>query len=141
MTIASILKTKGGDVVTVRGEATVQEVLALLHQHRIGAVLVVEDARPVGVVSERDIVKCLHERGAEILKATATAIMTSPVVTVSPGESIVHAMGVITERRIRHLPVVEHGRLLGIVSIGDLVKRRIDDAEHEAAQLKSYITT
>lgn len=141
MTIASILKTKGGDVVTVHRAATVRDVSALLHRHRIGAVLVVEGGQPVGVVSERDIVKCLHEHGAEILKATAEDIMTSPVVTVSPDESIVGAMAVVTERRIRHLPVVEHGCLLGIVSIGDLVKRRIEDAEHEATQLKIYITT
>lgn len=141
MTIASILKTKGGDVVAVHREATVQDVSALLHRHRIGAVLVVEGGQPVGVVSERDIVKCLHERGAEILKARAEDIMTSPVVTVSPDESVVGAMAVVTKRRIRHLPVIEHGRLLGIVSIGDLVKRRIEDAEHEAAQLKIYITT
>jgi CBS domain-containing protein len=140
MTIASILKTKGGDVVTVPGSAAVHDVVALLHKHRIGALLVVDGGRPVGVVSERDIVKCLHERGAGILDATAEAIMSSPVVTVGLGDSIARAMAVMTDYRIRHLPVVESGELVGIVSIGDLVKRRIEDAEHEAEQLKTYIT-
>ena len=140
MSIASILKSKGGDVVTVRGEAPVHEMLALLHQHRIGAVLIVEDEQPVGVVSERDVVKCLHERGADILNAKIHDIMSSPVVTVSPDDSIVHAMTMMTDFRVRHLPVMENGRLVGIVSIGDLVKRRIEDAEHEAEQLKTYIT-
>jgi len=140
MTIASILKSKGGEVVTVGGRATVAEVVALLHRHRIGALLVVDGDAPVGVVSERDVVKCLHERGAAILDATADTIMTSPVVTVPPGETIARAMEMMTDFRIRHLPVVERGRLVGIVSIGDLVKRRIEDAEHEAEQLKGYIT-
>lgn len=140
MTIASILKSKGGDIVTARGDAAVRDVLELLHRHRIGAVLVIESDQPVGVVSERDIVKCLHERGAGILDATAAAIMSSPVMTVAPSDSIVQAMSMMTEFRIRHLPVVDRGQLIGIISIGDLVKRRIEDAENEAEQLKSYIT-
>lgn len=139
MSIASILKSKGGAIVGVTVHQPVHEVVALLHQHRIGAVLVLEDERPIGIVSERDVVKCLHEKGTAILDATAGAIMSSPVVLASPADSIAEAMGTMTDRRIRHLPVVENGRLVGMVSIGDLVKRRIEDAEHEAGMLKEYI--
>lgn len=140
MVIASILKSKGGEIVSVPPDLAVHRVVARLHEHRIGAVLVVDGDRPVGIVSERDIVKCLHEKGVTVLDATAEAIMTSPVVVASPGDSIADAMATMTERRIRHLPVVEGGRLVGIVSIGDLVKRRIEDAEHEAGLLKEYIS-
>lgn len=140
MSIASILRTKGGEVVTVPVGMPVQGVVALLHEHRIGAVLVVEGDEPVGIVSERDVVKCLHEKGVAILDAAVHAIMTSPIVTASGAESIAEAMEIMTDRRIRHLPVVQEGRLVGIVSIGDLVKRRIEDAENEAGLLKEYIS-
>jgi CBS domain-containing protein len=141
MTIASILAGKGGEVVTVRGDTSLWDVVALLHDRGIGAVLVVDDEAPVGIVSERDVVRCLHRRGTEILNATADAIMTSPVVVAAPTDSVAQAMTLMTERRIRHLPVMERGRLVGLVSIGDLVKRRIEDAEHETETLKTYITS
>ena len=141
MTIAAILRSKGDTVVTVAATATVQHVIDLLHRHRIGAVLVGQADRIEGVVSERDVVRCLHERGAGILDATAAEVMTSPVVSVGPGESISGAMHLMTARRIRHLPVLDGGRLAGLVSIGDLVKRRIEDAEAEAGALKDYIQT
>lgn len=140
MTIASILKSKGGHIVSVPLHLSVREVLALLYEHRIGAVLVVDAGLPAGVVSERDIVKCLHEKGVAALEATAEVIMTSPVVLASPSDSVVESMATMTERRIRHLPVVENGELIGIVSIGDLVKKRIEDAENEAGLLKEYIS-
>lgn len=140
MNIASILKTKGGEIVGVPASMSVQSVVALLYEHRIGAVLVVDGDQPVGIVSERDIVKCLHVKGAAILDATAETIMSSPVVLACPADSIVEAMSIMTERRIRHLPVVEKGQLIGIVSIGDLVKRRIEQAENEAELLKGYIS-
>jgi CBS domain-containing protein len=140
MNIASILKTKGGEIVGVPASMSVQGVVALLHKHRIGAVLVMDGDLPVGVVSERDIVKCLHEKGVGILETSAEAIMSSPVVLARPVDSVAEAMSIMTERRIRHLPVVEHGQLIGIVSIGDLVKRRIEEAEHEAELLKGYIS-
>ena len=140
MSIASILRTKGGEVISVPVGMPVQGVVALLHEHRIGAVLVVEGDEPVGIVSERDVVKCLHEKGVAILDAAVHAIMTSPIVTASGAESIAEAMEIMTDRRIRHLPVVQEGRLVGIVSIGDLVKRRIEDAEAEAGLLKEYIS-
>ena len=140
MTIASILKSKGGAVVGVTAHQPVQQVVALLHQHRIGAVLVMEGDQPIGIVSERDVVKCLHEKGTTILDATAETIMSSPVVLAKPHDSIADAMGTMTDRRIRHLPVVENGKLVGMVSIGDLVTRRIEDAEREAGLLKEYIS-
>lgn len=140
MTIASILRTKGGEVVTVPVSMPVRGVVALLHEHRIGAVVVVDGDDPVGIVSERDIVKCLHEKGAAILEASAHSIMSSPIVCAGGGETVCEAMEIMTDRRIRHLPVIERGRLAGIVSIGDLVKRRIEDAENEAGLLKEYIS-
>ena len=139
MTIASILKSKGGEIVGVPADMSVHDVVALLHKHRIGAVLVMDGDDAIGIVSERDVVKCLHEKGAAILDASAGAIMSSPVVLVSPGESVAVAMGIMTERRFRHLPVVDRGKVIGMVSIGDLVKRRIEQAENEAELLKEYI--
>lgn len=139
MTIASIVRAKGADVITVTVGTTVQDVVDLLHRHRIGAVLVERDGRIEGIVSERDVVRCLHERGAAILDSTAGDVMTSPVVSVAPHDSCGSAMTLMTERRIRHLPVLDAGRLAGLVSIGDLVKRRIEEAEAEAGALKDYI--
>ncbi len=141
MTIASILREKGNAVTTVNADLPIHEVVALLHKHRIGALIVVESERIAGVVSERDVVKCLHEKGAAILDATAREIMTARVLTVSPGDSIGAAMELMSAKRIRHLPVVDGDSLIGIVSIGDLVKRRIDDAEREAGYLKTYIAS
>ena len=141
MTIARILRDKGASVVTVAVSDSVEAIVNLLHEHRIGAVLVEVDGRIDGVVSERDIVRCLHSKGAGILDATAGDVMTSPVLSVHPDESTIAALTLMTERRIRHLPVLEDGRLAGLVSIGDLVKRRIDDIEAEAGALKDYIQT
>lgn len=141
MTIASILREKGNAVTTVTGDLTIHDVVSLLHEHRIGALIVVDADRIAGVVSERDVVKFLHEKGAAILEAKARDIMTARVLTVGPTDSVGSALGLMTERRIRHLPVVDGERLVGIVSIGDLVKRRIDDAEHEAGLLKEYISS
>jgi CBS domain-containing protein len=126
-------------LVSVARTTPVSEIAALLHHHRIGAVLVVEGGNIFGLVSERDICAGLHTHGCDIL--TAGEIMSSPVVTASPGDSVVAAMEVMTDRRFRHLPVVEGGRILGLVSIGDLVKRRIEDAEAEASAMKEYIAS
>lgn len=140
MTIAAILSDKGADVVKVPPDANVADVVALLYQHRIGAVLVVDGETVAGVVSERDIVRGLHRLGAAVLDKPVTACMSDDVVTIAPTDTIGDALAVMTERRFRHLPVVEHGRLRGLVSIGDLVKRRIDDATREAALLHDYIS-
>lgn len=142
MSIAAILAVKGGEVVMVSDTMVIKDVIALLHTHGIGAVLVTdEEAEVIGVLSERDIIHGLAKTGPAMLEQTARTIMTSPVVTCRPTDSVPEVMTLITHRRIRHVPVVEDGNLLGIVSIGDLVKRRIEEVEHEAEALKSYIAT
>jgi len=139
MSIGSIL-TGRKPVITVTTLTLVGDIVALLHDHRIGAVLVVEDHKILGIVSERDIVAELHRLGTGVLGAAAQAVMTTPVHTATP-ESSIAAMATMTNRRVRHLPIVADGELLGLVSIGDLVKRRIEEAEQEASALKDYIAT
>ena len=138
MSIGAIVSNRK-PVISVGTDASVREIVALFYAHRIGAVLVMQERTILGLVSERDIAAGLHTHGSGILDARAGDIMTSPVLTVSPHESVAGAMAVMTNRRIRHLPVVESDTLIGLVSIGDLVKRRIEDAEQEALQLKDYI--
>lgn len=138
--IASILSGKK-PLVSVTRETQVRHIVALLHKHRIGAVLVLEGESIIGMVSERDICAGLHTQGAGILATTAGAIMTAPVITVRPCVTVVDAMATMTDRRFRHLPVVEDGQLLGLVSIGDLVKARIEAAESEAQAMKDYISS
>lgn len=141
MGIAAILREKGGDVATIAAGASLADVVAELVVRRIGALLVLDGDGIVGLVSERDVIRVLAAEGAEALSRSARDAMTSPVVTISPHESVTAAMELMTDRRIRHLPVVDDGRLVGIVSIGDLVKRRIEEVEQEALALKDYITT
>ncbi len=138
--IASILAGKP-PLVSVGRSAPVREILSLLHRHRIGAVLVMDGRSIAGLVSERDIVRCLHTHGHAILDETAQDIMSAPVITADPHISVCDAMAIMTDRRFRHLPVVEGGDVLGLVSIGDLVKQRIEDAEAEAESLKQYIAS
>ncbi len=140
MTIASILRAKGADVVHVAPGDSVTAVLALLDERGIGAVLVCHQGSVEGVVSERDIVRCLARRQADVLALVARDVMTAPVITVPPSTTVNEAMSLMTDRRIRHLPVVDGERLAGLVSIGDLVKARIEAAEREAGELKEYIT-
>lgn len=141
MAISSILRGKGQEVVSLGPDSTVADVVALLVQRRIGALLVIEQNEPVGIVSERDIVRCLCAHGASALQLRVREVMTAPLITISPDDSIPSAMELMTDRRIRHLPVLDSGRLVGLVSIGDLVKRRIEEAEQEAVTLKDYIAT
>jgi CBS domain-containing protein len=138
--IASILTGKK-PLVSVTRATPISDIAALLHQHRIGAVLVVEAGAIVGLVSERDICAGLHTHGAGILAAVAGEIMSAPVITTAPTTTVTEAMAIMTDRRFRHLPVVDAGQILGLVSIGDLVKRRIEEAEAEAAALKDYIAS
>lgn len=140
MSIGTILTGKK-PVISITAATSIRDVAALLYDNRIGAVLVCEDDNIIGIVSERDIVAGLHTHGPAVLDTPAGEVMTSPVVFTAPESTIVAAMGIMTNRRIRHLPVMANGKLLGLVSIGDLVKRRIEDAEHEASALKEYITT
>jgi CBS domain-containing protein len=139
MTIASILRGKGSDIIHATPEQSVADVVRLLCEHRIGAVLVMDGDRVAGVLSERDVVRELNVQGAAVLDRKARDIMTADVVSVEPGESITSALSRMTRRRIRHLPVLAEGRVIGIVSIGDLVKARIDQAVTEAEALKDYI--
>jgi CBS domain-containing protein len=140
MSVASIVAGRG-PVIRVSADSPVRAIVALLHVHRIGAVLVMDGEEIRGIVSERDIAAGLHTLGAAILDTAAVEIMTAPVLTVAPQATVAEAMSVMTNRRIRHLPVVENEQLLGLVSIGDLVKQRIEDAEQEALLLKDYIAT
>jgi len=138
--IGSILTGKK-PLISVTRDTAISAVAALLYDNRIGAVLVVEDGAILGLVSERDICAGLHTHGAAILKASADDIMSAPVITAPPGETVAQAMNTMTDRRFRHLPVVENGRILGLVSIGDLVKCRIEEAESEARAMKDYIAS
>lgn len=139
MTIAAIIDGRQGAVITVTASARVADVIALLAQKRIGAVPVMRGDEVVGIVSERDILYNLASDGASILEKPASDIMTSPAITATRDLPIMSALGLMTKRRIRHLPVVESGRLAGMVSIGDLVKIRIDRIEAEALAMRDYI--
>lgn len=138
MTIAAILGNDPVKVVTIRRGATVAQAVELLATHRIGAVPVMEGEMVAGILSERDVVRLLaQERTA--LDGPVDAVMTAPAITVGRAEPVIGALSLMTRRRIRHLPVVEDGRLVGLVSIGDLVKYRIDRIEAEAAAMRDYI--
>jgi CBS domain-containing protein len=139
MTIAAILEGKGRDVVTVEAATTVREAVALLAEKRIGALPVMEEDRVAGVMSERDVIYCLGSDGAAVLDWPVSRIMTAPALTVEPGFAVLAALSQMTKRRFRHLPVVEEGRLVGLVSIGDLVAYRIARIEQEAEAMRNYI--
>ncbi|HYN29010.1 MAG TPA: CBS domain-containing protein [Dermatophilaceae bacterium] len=142
MRISDVVRRKGSHVVTVSPEAPVTELLDLLAEHRIGAVVVSRDGAQVhGIVSERDIVRHLQSDGAAMLTALVSSIMTSEVHTCVPETELAELESVMTEQRVRHIPVVAEGRLLAIVSIGDVVKNRIDDLQAERDQLRHYIQT
>lgn len=141
MRIRDVLRVKGDRVVTVPPDSDVANLLAVLAEHGIGAVVVSADGTSVdGVASERDIVRALAERGAPVLAEPVTAIYTAAVHTVTPETHLDEVMRTMTERRIRHVPVLVDGRLRGIVSIGDVVKNRIDELESEHAALSNYIS-
>jgi CBS domain-containing protein len=138
--IGSILTGKK-PLVSITSDTRVSAIAELLYTNRIGAVLVIEAGKIVGLVSERDICAGLHTHGVAILAARAVDIMTAAVVTAPPDLGVPAAMAIMTERRFRHLPVVESGHVLGVVSIGDLVKVRLDEAEAEAEAMKAYISS
>jgi CBS domain-containing protein len=142
MRITDVLRVKGTRVVTVTPDTTVRQLLAVLAEHRIGAVVVSGDGSSVdGIASERDIVRAFAKRGAAVMSEPVTAIYTAEVHTVTPETQIEEVMRMMTERRVRHAPVVQDGGLRGIVSIGDVVKIRIDELETERAALTDYITS
>ena len=141
MRISDVLRAKGTQVVTVTPDTTVRRLLAVLAEHRIGAVVVSGDGRTVGgIASERDIVRALAQRGAAVMSEPVTAIFTAEVRTVTPETPVEDVMRLMTELRVRHAPVVVDGALAGIVSIGDVVKNRIDELETERTALTDYIT-
>jgi CBS domain-containing protein len=142
MTVKAILSAKGGKVVTVDPNTNVAAVAQLLAEHRIGAVVVTgADNRVIGIVSERDIVRALAGRGTSALELPLTEIMTRKVATCSPSDTISSIMEQMTAGKFRHLPVIEQGRLTGIVSIGDVVKQRLQEMEREQSALREYIQT
>jgi CBS domain-containing protein len=141
MRISDVVRRKGDLVVTIPSDATVGDLLALLSEHKIGAVVVSDDGESVhGIVSERDIVRHLHSGGPAILDGPVRAIMTSEVQTCGPDSDLSELERRMTESRIRHVPVVDDGKLVAIVSIGDVVKNHIDDLQAERDQLRDYIT-
>lgn len=140
MTVAAILSSKGRDVMTVEVDTSIREAVHILAERRIGAIVVTDPFRRIlGIVSERDIVRALSRSGPEALEGPVSSIMTAKVVTCSEIDTINHVMERMTEGRFRHLPVVEEGRLAGIVSIGDVVKARIQQVEREAEEMRTYI--
>ena len=141
MTIAAILSTKGGAVATVPAGTRVRDAVVLLRDRKIGAIPVVDGTAIVGIFSERDLVGCICEHGAAALDMAVDAGMSSPALTVDAATPILVALSIMTNQRVRHLPVVESGEIRGIVSIGDLVKYRIERIEAEAEALRTYIQT
>jgi CBS domain-containing protein len=140
MRIADVLRNKGGSVVTINPEATVAELLAGLAGHNIGAMVVVGPNGLVGIVSERDVVRQLHAHGASVLSRPVEEIMTAVVSTCSKSDTVDSISMLMTDNRVRHVPVLDDGKLIGIVSIGDVVKTRMQELESEHEQLQSYIT-
>ena len=141
MLISDVLRVKGTQVITVTPDTTVRQLVAVLAEHRIGAVVVSHDGIAVdGIVSERDVVQALAQRGAAVMSAQVTEIYTAQVHTVTPQSPIEDVMLIMTERRVRHAPVVADGRLQGIVSIGDVVKIRLGELQAERTALTDYIT-
>ena len=139
MTIASVLRSKGSEVETIAADASVFDAVRRLGEKRIGALLVIEGGRIAGIMSERDVIYCLRDEGADVLQSPVSQVMTAPAITAESTMSVLAALALMTQRRIRHLPVVDGGDLKGIVSIGDLVKHRMERIEAEAEAMRTYI--
>ncbi|MCX9146892.1 CBS domain-containing protein [Erythrobacter sp. WG] len=141
MTVARIIERRGpSEIVACDCTTPVHEVVQTLATRRIGALPVLREGRVVGIVSERDVIYCLAEKGSTCLDQPVETIMTSPAVTVEPATTVDEALGMMTRRRFRHFPVVENGELVAFISIGDLVKHKMDEVTHEAEALRQYIT-
>jgi CBS domain-containing protein len=140
MRIADVLRSKGASVATITPETSVSGLLTELSVHNIGAMVVVSPDGVIGIVSERDVVRALHQRGADLLRAPVSEIMTKFVATCTPNDSVDSLSVLMTTKRVRHIPVMENGRLTGIVSIGDVVKTRMEELEATQEQLQAYIT-
>jgi CBS domain-containing protein len=140
MSVRQVLKTKGHNVVTVRQDATIRDVVATLSRERIGVVVVSDDGDTVsGILSERDIIKGLAEKGSKLLEMQARDLMTRSFTPAKIDMPILHVLDMMTQGRFRHMPVIDNGKLAGLVSIGDAVKLRLDALEAEAQSMKEYI--
>jgi CBS domain-containing protein len=141
MLVANILRDKGANVVTARPEATIAEIAKLLHGAKIGAVVISMDGvRVDGILSERDIIRVLADDSEAALILSASQVMTHDVVTCTPTDNVAHLMAQMTAGRFRHMPVIDEGALIGIISIGDVVRVRVEEMEHEAEALRTYVT-
>jgi CBS domain-containing protein len=142
MTIGAIIGKGSGDIVTVECDTPISEAVRMLSERRIGAMPVLKGGRIAGIISERDIIRCLAKEGHASLEKRVEELMTAPAITVTPDRTVLSALSQMTDRRIRHLPVVNgSGALIGIVSIGDLVKYRIEQIERDAAAMREYISS
>jgi len=141
MQVENILQSKGRAVSTVTAGSTIAQAVELLNSKKIGAVVVVDGKRVVGILSERDVVRHLGTDWAALASRPVSDVMTKAVVSVSRFATVADVMERMTEKRIRHMPIVENGELVGIVSIGDVVKRKIEETEQEATALKEYIAS
>ncbi len=141
MTVRAILDLKGRDVVTISPDHSLADAAEHLTSHKIGAIVVIESDRVIGILSERDIVKAMSRGGAEALKGRIADSMTRTVMTCQPHDPMAEVMNRMTAGRFRHLPVIADGKLAGIVSIGDVVKHRLAEIERESATLRDYIMT
>lgn len=142
MSVSHILGVKGRSVIAGTAKETIQSIAQKLSQHRIGAVVIVDEKEMIaGIVSERDIVRALAEHGAKSMTMPVSGVMSKAVKTCKAGDSEIELMALMTTHRIRHLPVVDGGKLAGMISIGDIVKFRIEAVEREAEEMKSYIAS
>lgn len=141
MKIFEVIKKKGNQVVTIDSGTTVADMLQILDEHNIGALIVSDDGggTVVGIASERDVVRALHQRGVEVMQDTVRSIMTSEVWTCTSEDELETLALSMTDHRVRHLPVVDEGKLVGIVSIGDVVKNRLDELQNERNDLFHYV--
>ncbi|MBP2149023.1 CBS domain-containing protein [Xanthobacter autotrophicus DSM 597] len=140
MSVTVILSRKGNDIVTLSPDATLGDAVASLARNRIGAIVVTNaDMGVEGIISERDVVRLIGERGVDVLAEPITGLMTKAVVTCAPDDTVPQIMERMTRGRFRHVPVVQGGKLVGIISIGDVVKYRVEEMERESAQLRDYI--
>jgi CBS domain-containing protein len=141
MRVSNLLATKGHEVATISQERSVSDAVQMLKEHRIGALIVTgADAPLTGIFSERDVVRALAESGAAALDLKVADLMSSEVTTCDESTSVTDLMGLMTAKRIRHVPVVHEGQLVGMVSIGDVVKARFDELEHEKQDLLDYVS-
>jgi CBS domain-containing protein len=141
MTVRAILDAKGHQILSVEPTARLSAAVKILAERRIGAVLVMSDHRLEGILSERDIVRVLGERGAAVLDETVDAVMTRKVVTCRQSDTVGAIMEMMTSGKFRHLPVIENDKVVGLISIGDIVKRRVMEYEKEQEALREYIKT